>query len=264
VLKKEGNSYYIHMEQTYQVKTSVFEGPLDLLLGLIEKRKLFINEISLTQVTDDYISYIKALPKVSMSDTASFIVIAATLILLKSKSLLPSIDLSEEEESSIEELEARLRMYKQIKEVSVSIQELFGKYMIFERFYVEQDVSVFAPDQAITKDRMYELAREVIGRIPKKEFFPEATVEKVINIEEMIEALTDRIQSNMNLSFKEFSKSGSSENKKEQKIYAIVSFLALLELVRQGLIDVIQDGQFDDIQISNSPESNNDNIENDN
>ena len=111
----------------YTVKTAVFEGPLDLLLSLVEKRKLFINEISLTQVTDDYIAYVNTLPKVNFSEVANFIVVAAMLILLKSKSLLPNMQLTEEEESSIEELEARLQLYRVIKEVGVEIKHIFGK-----------------------------------------------------------------------------------------------------------------------------------------
>lgn len=246
------------MEQaTYQVKTSVFEGPLDLLLSLIEKRKLFINEISLAHVTDDYIAYVKDLPKINFLDTANFIVVAATLILLKSKSLLPNIQLTEEEETSIEELEARLRMYQKIKEAGLQIKDLFGQHIIFNKPYTGQEILVFAPDKAITEKRMLSLAREIIGRMPKKEQIPEVTVEKVINIEEMIEKLTDRIQSSLKVSFKEFAKSGSHKSLKEERIYAIVGFLAILELVRQGLIDVIQENQFEDIHISHSSELEN-------
>ena len=101
---------------TYQVKTPIFEGPLDLLLNLIEKRKLFINEISLAEVTDDYLTYIKNLPKISISDMTIFILIAATLILIKSKSLISNIELTEEEEGQIEDLERRLKIYQKIKD----------------------------------------------------------------------------------------------------------------------------------------------------
>jgi len=233
----------------YHVKTPVFEGPLDLLLSLIEKRKLFINEISLTQVTDDYIAYINTLPKTHMSEIANFIVVAATLILLKSKSLLPSMSLTEEEQTSIEELEARLRMYKRIKEVGEKVKDIFGRQIIFGRPEIGYVEPVFAPGKEITIENIFSLVKEVIGRIPKEEKTPEAIVRKVINIEEMIEKLTDRIQSNLKLSFKEFSEGGTSGSKKEQKMYAIVGFLALLELVRQGIINAIQEGSFGDIEI---------------
>ena len=99
------------MDNEYQVKTHIFEGPLDTLLSLIEKRKLFINDISLSKVADDYIAYIKSLENFPIADSAHFILIASTLVLIKSKSLLPNLTLSEEEEHSIEDLEARLREY---------------------------------------------------------------------------------------------------------------------------------------------------------
>src|SRR3989344_8575319 len=98
------------MIKIYEVKTSVFEGPMDLLLDLIEKKKLFINEISLAQVTDDYLTYIKSLPKTNLRSITSFVFIAATLVLIKSKSLLSSFKLTEEEESQVEDLERRLKM----------------------------------------------------------------------------------------------------------------------------------------------------------
>ena len=99
----------------YLVNTHIFEGPLDTLLSLIEKRKLFISDISLAQVADDYISYVKGLENFPIADSAHFILIASTLVLIKSKSLLPTLTLSEEEEHSIDDLQARLREYQKYK-----------------------------------------------------------------------------------------------------------------------------------------------------
>ena len=93
----------------FKIKTEVFEGPLDLLLSLVEKRKLFISDISLSKVTDEYIQHISDLPAYSMDDRAQFIVIASTLLLIKAKSLLPNMPLTEDEKGSIEDLESRLR-----------------------------------------------------------------------------------------------------------------------------------------------------------
>ena len=76
----------------YKVKTATFEGPFALLLSLVEERKLFINEISLAEVTEDYINYVNTLGDVDPSTISSFIVVAATLILIKSKSLLPNLN----------------------------------------------------------------------------------------------------------------------------------------------------------------------------
>ena len=82
---------------SFKVKTSSFEGPLDLLLDLIEKRKLFINDVSLAKVTDDFIAHIKQFDDLPMAESAHFILIASTLLLIKSKSLLQELNLTEEE-----------------------------------------------------------------------------------------------------------------------------------------------------------------------
>ncbi len=95
------------MGEEYLVKTHIFEGPLDTLLSLIEKRKLFINDISLAQVADDYIAYIKSLNEFPIADSSHFILIASTLVLIKSKSLLPDLNLTTEEQESIDDLEDR-------------------------------------------------------------------------------------------------------------------------------------------------------------
>src|SRR3989344_9116880 len=96
-------------KQQFHVKTEVFEGPLDLLLSLIEKHKLHINDVSLSKVTDDYISYVNAQVDFPMGQAADFILVASTLVLIKSKSLLPTLDLSKEEQGDIADLERRLK-----------------------------------------------------------------------------------------------------------------------------------------------------------
>src|SRR4051794_29176459 len=98
------------------VKTPVYEGPLDLLLELIEKRKLLINDISLAAVTDEYIAKINSLSELPVGETADFIALAATLLLIKSRSLLPTLALSGEEERDIKELEYRLAVYQILKD----------------------------------------------------------------------------------------------------------------------------------------------------
>src|ERR1035437_6688374 len=99
-------------DYSYKIKTNAFEGPFHLLLSLIEERKFFINDLSLAQVTEDYLNYVNKLEKKNTSEISNFIVIAATLILIKSKSLLPNLNLTSEEESDIHNLEDRLKLYE--------------------------------------------------------------------------------------------------------------------------------------------------------
>jgi segregation and condensation protein A len=243
------------IKSTYNVRAQNFEGPLELLLSLIEQKKFFINEISLAEVTNDYISYVKSLSNIPSSkhiaDISYFILISATLILIKSKSLLPNLSLTDDETEKIVDLETRLKLYKIIKEASIEIGNNFGTKIIFmpnERIWNEP---IFSPDNKITINNMVTSVMEVISHIPKaKEVIPEIEIKKVINIDEIINSLTDRIQVAMNLSFKEFTRSTGAENQEEAKIHVIISFLAMLELVREGIIDVIQNSSFEDISIN--------------
>ncbi len=237
-------------EISYTVKTPVFEGPLGLLLNLIESRKLFVNEISLAQVTDDYISYIRGMVAPTLADTTSFVVVAATLILIKSKSLLPNLELTNDEEEKIIDLEKRLKLYQMVKNSAVSLKNEFGKtilYMAPERSWNEP---LFSPDAKINVESMLLGVKEALARLPKKEFMPEVSISKVVSIEEMIENLTTRIETALNFSFKDLSHGKSFGTPKEEKVFVIVSFLAMLELVRGGIIDVIQKNTFEDMEIS--------------
>jgi len=232
------------MVEGYIVKTEVFEGPLGLLLSLIEKRKLLINDISLAKVADDYMAYIQNLTAFPTSDVASFILVASALVLIKSKSLLPTLTLTEEETGSIEDLERRLNEYKRIKELSAHVQERFGANIIFARNQSRVINPVFSPDKTVTVSGILSAIRSTIAGFPKKERIPNAIVKKVISLEDVIENLSKRIQSMLSISFREFSGLG-----KVEKGNIVVSFLAMLELVRQGIILVSQENNFDDIHM---------------
>ena len=233
----------------YQVKTSAFEGPLEVLLHLIKERKLFINEISLSQIADNFIAYIKSMPKFNLAQISGFLVIAATLILIKSKSLIPNIDLSDDEEEEISDLETRLKAYQVIKEISSEIKRKFGKEIIFPAGERET-MPFFSPDPYITKENLLKAINNVLEAIPKKEFLPEVEVKKAVSIEEMINNLVDRVQKSFKLSFNEFSKSRDASTPKEERINVIISFLAMLELIRLGMVEVIQKGHFEEIEIT--------------
>lgn len=239
------------IQNSYTVKTGAFEGPFSLLLDLVKKRKLFISDVSLSSVTEDYIKYVNSLGSSHPADVSSFVVVAATLILIKSKSLLPGLDLTNSEEKDISTLEERLRLYEMYTNLSVKIKEKFGKKIIFPQGERKNTNIMFLPDNQITKERMVDIVREILGRIPKKELLPEIEVKKVISIEEMIDNLTERIQKSVRMNFKDLS---GKVQTKEEKVVMIVGFLAMLEMVRQGILNVIQDNNFDDIMIEKQEE----------
>ncbi|MES2216556.1 MAG: segregation/condensation protein A [Patescibacteria group bacterium] len=229
---------------SFTIKTQSFEGPLDLLLDLIEKRKLFISDISLAKVTDDFIAHIKQFDNMPMGESAHFILIASTLLLIKSKSLLPQLQLTEDEQGDIHDLETRLKIYKRIKEASLHVSKLFGEEIIFGQSHARPINPVFTPDVEFTLEKALYSLKDLINRLPKKEKIPHTIVKKVISLEEMIGTLTNRITSHLRISFKEFTK-----EHKENKVNIIVSFLAMLELVKQGIVHVSQEKNFDDIQM---------------
>jgi len=231
------------MGESFKVKVGEFEGPLDLLLDFIEKRKLHINDVSLAQVTDDYINYVKTLQEFSIPGIAHFILVASTLLLIKSRSLLPSLELSSEEEADIKGLEERLRLYQRMRELSRHVKERFGKNIIFERGERRYIEPVFSPDESVTLSGLLASLHTAIASIPIKELVPQAIVKKVVSLEEMIGRLVERVGKSLKLSFKEFSK-GSAE-----RVEIIVGFLAMLELVKQGAIDVVQESRFEDIHM---------------
>ena len=232
------------MGAAYQIKTEVFEGPLDALLSLIEKRKLFINDISLAAVADDYMAYIGTFENLPVKDTAHFLLVASTLVLIKSKSLLPALALTEEEKGDIEDLEERLRVYKRMREVSQHIKNRFGKNMIFFKTPAKHMDPVFSPDKNTDTPNILIAIKRVLAALPIKEIIPKTVVSKVISLEEVMDNLTKRITASIRMSFREFSESG-----KKERAHVIVSFQAMLELVKQGSISVRQEKHFTDINM---------------
>ena len=226
----------------FEIEHEHFKGPFELLLNLIEERKLLVNEISLSKVTDDLIQYLQQQEKFPMGESAHFILVAATLILIKSKSLLPTLELTTEEQGDIKSLELRLRMYRRISEAGATIQARFGKQIAFapaKRDFME---TVFSPGK-IKKTSISEAIRRVLMTLPKIESLPKVIVQKVISLEEMIGRLTTRVQNGIKMNFKDFAGS------KEEKVNVIVGFLAMLELVKRGLIEVEQQNTFSDIEM---------------
>ncbi|HEY4490308.1 MAG TPA: segregation/condensation protein A [Candidatus Paceibacterota bacterium] len=243
------------MDSVFKVKIATFEGPLDLLLSLIEKRKLHINDVSLSKVADDFINHIRKFENFPMNETSNFILIASTLLLIKSKSLLPNMVLSAEEEENIEDLEIRLRLYRKFKELSKAILNLSESGRIYLRESDFQRPVVFSPDRDINVRNLTSICKELINNFPKDSVLPKAEVRKILSLEEMIQKMTEKISSNLKMNFSEFTKNHirdigvKSKKSRDIKINIIVSFLALLELIKRELIVASQDKPSEEIEI---------------
>jgi len=229
---------------SFAFKTEKFEGPLELLLELVEKRKLHITEISLSEVADKFLEYLKKLEDLPIEDTTQFIYIASILMLIKSKALLPGLDISKEEEEDIHELERRLQMFKLLKDQQVKVFARFGNLIIYSPLSRPNATVIFSPAINLKINALVTLAQELIQREVVAPKLDEHTVKRVVSLEEVIINLHRRIQKALKLSFSEF-----TALDKHEKTSIIVSFLAMLELARRGVVTLKQNNTFNDIEI---------------
>ncbi|MES2623595.1 MAG: ScpA family protein [Patescibacteria group bacterium] len=237
---------------TYIVKTEHFEGPLDVLLSLIEKRKLLINQVSLSMVTEEFMRFIEELQDpIFIKEKTSFVAIASILLLIKARSLLPTLTVTEEETEDIESLEKRLKALEFVRGISKKIEAQYGKKIIYNQGNFKKDICIFAPSKDISIANIQEAVLRVLHKLPKPDpKMPEAKIRTVVSIEEMMNTLTTRIQRAINGTFSQFAKStAAGADPKEAKQHVVVSFLALLELVKQNMIFVSQEQMFDEIDI---------------
>lgn len=227
----------------YTIKHEKFEGPLALLLELIEKEKLSISEISLARVTDEYLSYIKKLERRDPEELAEFLVVAAQLMLIKSRSLLPSLPISEEEEASIEELEARLVQYQRLRELTKELKAREKKSGIFSRESFAGIEPVFYPPPRLTLDMLAKNFQNFLASIPKIEKLAEEKIKRIISLEDKIAHIKSFLSTTLEKAFSDIVRGA------QEKVEIIVSFLAILELAKQKFLELDQDTRFGDIRI---------------
>jgi len=229
---------------TYQLTLEKFSGPLGLLLNLVEEQKLSINEISLAEIAEKYIAYLKSLEEMPKDELAAFLVIASTLMLIKSRSLLPGVKFTEEEEMDIKELEQRLKTYQFFKKLSQHIRELNkqDKHLFGREAYVGMSAIFFSPEGLKIED-FKKIMDEILEAVPRAEKLLEGTLGKMISIEDKMAEIQERLNRMLALTFDEL------KNSAREKIEIIVSFLAMLELVKQGWLILDQQKLFGGIEL---------------
>jgi segregation and condensation protein A len=229
----------------FTIETEAYKGPFELVLELIEARKLLVNDLALASITEDFIQHIRSQASFPVEETANFIQIAATLLLIKSKSLIPDLDLSDEENSDVENLKRRLEAYEKVRDAARELGRIFGRTIL-----APAGERTAQPSFSPTKDFSIETLEAALARVLAArevvEGLPSAKVKPMISIEEMMDRLAKRVERAMTLSFKEFA--GSHK----EKVEVIVSFLALLELVKQGAVAAEQYDTHGDIRISHA------------
>jgi segregation and condensation protein A len=226
----------------FAIKLQQFEGPLDLLLDLIEQEKLDISQLSLATVTDRYLAHLDEVKDVPPEELADFLVVATKLLFIKSRLLLPFLNMGNDEPAV--DLESQLRIYKEYLDASKSIEAMIGK----RRFlYVHEKLPHveigFAPPKALTTEQMAQMFLAVITRLEPVVKVPQATIEKTVSIHEKIRQIQKIFETAKRTSFSKILMSAGT------KTEIIVSFLALLELVKQRNVTVSQDAKWGDITI---------------
>lgn len=228
----------------YKIELEQFQGPLPLLLQLIEQEELDITEVSLAKIAEQYLAYIDQVEDLPPGDLADFLVVAAKLLLIKSKLLLPSLQLDGEEEAG--DLEKQLKIYRIYYDASKHIQKMIGrkKFSYFrESSRIRTVEPIFNPPQGISAEDLRDYFREVLDRIEPVVKLPQEMIKRTVSIQEKISQIRTAISSEARLNFK--SLITQSKNKTE----VIVTFLALLELVKQRSVLVVQESVFEEIYI---------------
>lgn len=225
-----------------QLTLTQFTGPFDLLLSLVEEQELKITEISLSEVTEQYLKHLDALEEAEVTELADFLVVAAKLLYMKSKRLLPEFLPEAEEEES---LEAQLKLYKQFVDASKKIDVLWnsGARSAFRREPARMP-DVFSLPTNVSLDALERSMVQLVGKLTPPKPIGRTHIDKTISLKARIDGIRKLLKSKKSFRFTEAL--ADSENKTD----VIVGFLAILELVKQKSLYLEQDSTFGDIIIS--------------
>lgn len=238
------------MESDYKVKLEIFEGPLDLLLYLIKRDELDIHEISLERITRQYLEYLQAFKELNIDVAGEFVVMAANLIYLKSRSLLPADQQPPEEDAEEDDprwdLIRQLIEYKKFKEAASQLQV---RQLEQERIFVREgggfEPALAAP-LSLGEVGIFQLInafQAVIRRVEAREDLQEIFGEHY-TVSDKIEWILQRVADGVPLRFSELFASIAS------RVEIVVTFLALLELIRLRQVRATQSTPFDEIEIA--------------
>ena len=231
----------------YAIKLDNFEGPLDLLCHLVDKNKMDINQIKISEITDQYIDYINKMQELNLDVTSEFILMASTLLFIKSKSLLPK-QVEDEAELTEEELIHRIIEYKKYKEISKKLKESYQVYS--KRFYKVPD-KIELPARKLEQNYSKDLIEQSYKNLLEKN---KSKINKnAINIEKIAITETVTVTSKVKDIFKELIKkprfifSKLCTAKKYTRLETVTAFSGILELTRRNKIRAQQEKNFADI-----------------
>lgn len=232
---------------SYTIQLPVYEGPLNLLLELIERAELDITKVSLAQVTDQYLEYIRELRELDIENLASFLVIAARLIQIKSESLLPRPPVREPgEEDPGDALARQLVAYKRYKQVAIMLSER-EQAGLHSYLRLSTPLRVIEPKLDLAGLTLADLQRamiEVLQQQPEPDQLERAVEIPQVRVRDKIMAILGSIRRIGRVNFRSLVKSARS------RLEIVVSFIALLELIKQRQVEATQAELFGDIEVT--------------
>ncbi len=247
-MQNRGEVYNSQAKSIYAIKLDIFEGPLDLLLHLIQKNEMEITDIPIAEITEQYLGYLNFMEILDLDVASDFLVMAATLLHLKSQSILPSVTVDDQKPfKDREELVKQLLAYKQFKEAAQALDYHAAKREQIYGRSVNQDTDLASLREVQIKATLFDLLSAFKDVVERSQYavdddYYEEIQEEPITVEEKMEIVQRRLSEepiNFNELFPEFA----------SKIEQIVTFLAILELIRLQRIAAVQSAHLEDIYI---------------
>ena len=241
----------------YAIKIENFEGPLDLLCHLIDENKMNIYDINLSAITDQYVEYLKQQEELKLEVASEFLVMASTLLYLKSKKLLPKQEDNEEEEVTEEEIIRRIIEYKKFKEISKVLKQ---NYLIYVNRYFKIQEKIDLPKQKLEKDYDNTVIPEIyitlVERNSVKLNQNAKNIEKIAIVENY--TVSSKVKEMYKVLVKQkrfvFNKLFSINKRNKQEV--ITAFSGLLELSRRNKVQTVQEELFGDITVEKTRKAN--------
>ncbi|MBI2416258.1 MAG: segregation/condensation protein A [Candidatus Kerfeldbacteria bacterium] len=229
---------------TFQVQLQQFQGPFDVLLQLIEQRELAITEISLATITAEFIQQLDTVEDHYPDELADFLIVASRLLYLKSRALLPYLEPDDDEPPG--QLAERLKLYREFRDAAEQLEQRLR----LQQFAVERPSSLarqvtveFSPPPGITAEHLSIIYKNVLGKLDTPIRLPQAAIRKAVTLKEKIMALASVLEQYREISF------ASLTNAETDRLELVITFLAVLELVKQNLVTVRQTQPYSDIII---------------
>ena len=231
------------MKNNLQIQSKEFSGPLDLLLSLIDEKKMEISKLSISAVTEPFLNYLDTLEEIEAEELADFLVIATRLLLMKSRTLLPQLNV--DEESGID-LDEQLRLYRRFVDASKNLHNMWLDESHTSYGHIEEIIRTIEVTQPhnFTLEILSQSMVQLLKRLEPVGILPKTYIDKTITIKEKIDKMREMLKKYKHIKFSEVLTDAKSRTE------IIVSFLAILELVKQNNVLLKQSNSFGDIELS--------------